>query len=171
LGAYFFLLIGGLSSRFHLDADSLDIFRETDELVDISSSAPIRILDQHPVHLTILPAPLPETRGGRVFVSYDGKSKQLVLPSVKPTDCIGDLKARIQRSLGIPPESQKLTLGWRELYDNEATVAKSGLVENSIVVLESRSGKDGDVQMKPYKIFVSLLDGSQMALLVSRQDP
>lgn len=167
----FLLLIRGLSSRFHLDADSLNISRETDELVDISSNASIRILDQHPVHLTIRPVQLFEPQGGRVFVSYDGKTKQLVLPFVKPTDSIGDLKARIQRSLGIPPGSQKLTLGWRELYDNEATVAQSGLVENSILVLESRSGKDGDVQMKPYKIFVSLLDGSQMELLVSPQDP
>ncbi|GAQ81903.1 ubiquitin C [Klebsormidium nitens] len=151
---------------FHLDAESLTIFQETDELVDLSSGAPVQILNQHTVHLTILPSPLPQDRGGRIFISYGGKTKQLVVPFVKPTDTIRDLKARVEKVLGVPSASQKLMFGWRELYDDRATVEECGLVQNSIVVLEPKLSEKGGVEAKPYKIFVSLLDGTRMELQV-----
>lgn len=158
-----------LLRRFHLDADSFSIFRETDEFVDLSNNTSVRIVDQHPVRLTILPSPLPETPGGPIFVSYEGGSQQLVLPFVKPADLIKDLKIKIQQSLGVPLGVQKLSFGWQELYNDQATVVESRLVANSRVVLEKKSAKDGNRGMTPYKIFVSLLDGSKMEIQVSAQ--
>lgn len=155
------------SSRFHLNAGSLTIFQETDELVDLSSGAPVQVLNQHTVHLTILPSPLSHDRGGRIFVSYAGKTKQLVVPFIKPTETIGNLKARIETALGVSLVSHKLMFGWRELYDDRATVEECGLVQNSIVVLEPKPLERGGVEAKPYKIFVSLLDGTRMELQVS----